>query len=293
MRYYLDPNTLFVRGAFRAASTVVAGGIRSVSTLMIHTVPAGWSHDAPAKELDRVAAAAGIGDACFGLLTTVPVQNLCVLQYDFVTVFITAGIHNEPASTTGTINIIVYSSEGMEDAALLETILVATEAKAEALLEAGYTITGTSTDAVIAACEGATKHQYAGRITDVGRRVRDAVKKGVPEALRRNENGVDHREPAFFIYSRFKGEHWVEWTPHNCPYYPCHFPGQRCDFCYCPFYPCRNEELGRWTAGLNGGGVWNCASCTLLHEPLVADYLNKYPESSLEELVRLVKKPPR
>ena len=76
---------------------------------------------------------AGIDREFFGLLTAVPVQQCCILQYDYVTVFITAGVRREPPANAGTINIIVCSNEGMEDAALLETIMVATEAKAEAL----------------------------------------------------------------------------------------------------------------------------------------------------------------
>jgi adenosylcobinamide hydrolase len=288
MRYYLNPHTLFVRGAFRAASTGVSGGIRSVFTLLNHTVPAGWSHDEPEKDLELVIAGAGIGNEYFGLLTAVPVQRTCVLQYDFVTVFVTAGIHDGPSETAGTINIIVTSSEGMEDAALLETIMVATEAKAGALIAAGHTTTGTPTDAVIVACESAVTHQYAGRQTEIGRRVYEAVKRGIPEALARTAGSRGaSATPAFFVFSRFKGEHWVEWTPDNCQYYPCHFPGQRCDFCYCPYYPCLDKGLGQWTTGSNGGRVWNCAGCTLLHEPRVAEYLRRYPESSREELVRL------
>jgi hypothetical protein len=38
--------------------------------------------------------------------------------------------------------------------------------------------------------------------------------------------------------------HWVEWSPEGCPYYPCHFEGQQCDFCYCPLYPCLDTSLG-------------------------------------------------
>jgi len=286
MRYYLDSDTLFVRGAFRAASTGIAGGIRNATTLFNHTVPADWGHEEPKKEIDRIAAAAGAGHDVLGLLTAVPIQNLCVLQYDFVTVFVTAGIRQEPAggNGAGTVNIVAYSSEGMTDSALLETIMVATEAKAEAML-AGGRVSGTPTDAVITACEGEIKHQYAGRITEPGQRVRDAVLKGVPEALRRYESGTV-KEPAFFIWSRFKGEHWLEWSPHNCPYYPCHFPGQSCDFCYCPFYPCKDEELGDWSESSTFGRVWNCSRCTLLHEPAVADYLIKNPDAPLAELVR-------
>ncbi|MDP6613031.1 MAG: cysteine-rich small domain-containing protein, partial [Candidatus Hydrothermarchaeota archaeon] len=24
----------------------------------------------------------------------------------------------------------------------------------------------------------------------------------------------------------------------KCEYYPCHFQGQDCTWCFCPFYPC-------------------------------------------------------
>ena len=154
MRYYFDTSTLFIRGNFRAVSTGIAGGIRSVSTIINQTVPAGWSHEDPEKELEFIAAGSGIDRAFFGLLTAVPVQQCCILQYDYVTVFITAGVRREPPANAGTINIIVFSNEGMEDAALLETIMVATEAKAEALLAMGLPLTGTPTDAVIVGCEG-------------------------------------------------------------------------------------------------------------------------------------------
>ncbi len=85
MRYHFNTSSLFIRGSFRAASTGVSGGIRSVSTLINHTVSAGWSHEDPKKELEFVAASAGISHDFFGLLTAVPVQQCCVLQYDSVT----------------------------------------------------------------------------------------------------------------------------------------------------------------------------------------------------------------
>jgi len=290
MRYYTDTNTLFIRGTFRAASTGINGGIRPVSTLFNHSVPAGWDHTGPGKELEMVASGAGLAPDFFGLLTAVPVQQCCVLQYDFVTVFITAGIRREPPGSAGTINIIVTSSEGMEDSALLETIMVATEAKAEALAALGLPLTGTPTDAVISACEGEVTHRYAGRLTGTGRRVRAAVLHGIPHAVQRHDSDVQGHQPSFFIFSRFKGEHWVEWTPHNCPYYPCHADGQCCDFCYCPFYPCQDESLGQLSAGSNGNTVWNCAGCTLLHEPAIAGYLKKFPSASLAELKAIQKK---
>jgi adenosylcobinamide hydrolase len=286
MRYYLDFTTLFIRGSFRAASTGIDGGIRSVSTLLLRTTSEDDESSDPEKKLETSAARAGIGRDYFGLLTPVPGGQVCVLQYDFVTVFILAGIHHKKPGNAGSIHIIVSSSEGMTDAALLETIMVASEAKTEALLALGLTLTGSAADGVITASEGEVVHRSAGRLTDVGRRVREAVLHGIPEAITRFETGAEFNRPAFFIFSRMKGEHWIAWSPDHCPYYPCHFEGQSCDFCYCPFYPCRNEELGQWAESSGGGRVWNCAGCTLLHDPVVAGYLKRYPGASQKELVR-------
>ena len=284
MRYSLENNTLFIRGPFRAASTGINGGIRRVSALFNHTVLPGWDRAEPARELAMVSARAGLAPDFFGLLTSVPVQQCCVLQYDFVTVFITAGIRREQPDSSGTINIIMTSSEGMEDSALLETIMVATEAKAEALAALGLPLSGTPADAVIAACENAIQHTNASRIAEIGHRVRQAVLHGIPHAIQRHDSEIQDPDLSFFIFSRIRGEHWVEWTPHNCPYYPCHFAGQSCDFCYCPFYPCSDESLGQWSAGSNGNNVWNCAECKLLHSPEITDYMKKFPTASLAEL---------
>jgi adenosylcobinamide hydrolase len=287
MRYYLDSDTLFIRGSFRAVSNSTINGIRSVSTLLIHSVPPGRSHEDPECELRNVASAAGIDHDFLGLLTNAPAPQLCVLQYDFITVFITADIRGSGHDSQ--FDIVVYSAEGLADSAMLEMILVAAEAKTEAILAAGYGMSGPATDAIITAYEGPVKHQSAGRLTEAGRHVRETVLKGVVEAIRRHNNtGVEPQgRPAFFIFSRFKGEHWVEWAPESCPYFPCHFPGQRCDFCYCPFYPCKDETLGQWVESSTGGRVWNCARCTLLHEPAVADYVKKFHGASLNELKRL------
>lgn len=52
-----------------------------------------------------------------------------------------------------------------------------------------------------------------------------------------------------------------------CPYYPCHFKGQDCTFCFCPFYPCGDERTGgRWVCRSSGGKVWSCEKCDLVHK---------------------------
>ena len=116
-------------------------------------------------------------------------QHCCILQYDFITVFITAGVRREPPLNAGTINIIVCSSEGMEDAALLESVMVIAEAKAEALQAMDLPLTGTPTDAVIVGCEGTIRPRYAGQLTDPGLRIRESVLHGIPEAVRRYDAG--------------------------------------------------------------------------------------------------------
>jgi adenosylcobinamide hydrolase len=220
----------------------------------------------------------------FGLLSGVGINRLCVLQYDSITVFITAGI-------TEGIAIGVCSSEGLGDGALIGAVITVTEAKLLALRAAGHDISGTPGDAVFVASEGETVHRSAGPATEPGRKIREAVLFGVPEALKRSSALVKRGAPSFFIFSRYGGDHWVEWQAEQCPYYPCHFEGQRCDFCYCPFYPCGDESLGHQVVSSSKNGmVWNCADCMLLHEPEIADYLVRHPEASLRELKSLRKR---
>ncbi|WP_243669833.1 adenosylcobinamide amidohydrolase [Methanoculleus chikugoensis] len=224
----------------------VRGGIADVTTVLNHTVPHDFE-DEPGRHLDLLTARHGVFRDYFGLLTAVEMHHLCVLQYDFVTVFITAGVTNPtappppPPRTPST--SLSTAGRGMVDSALLETIVTATGAKAQALHDLGYDFPpGTTTDAVVVACERDAPPQantYAGTLTEVGSRVHAAVLRGLPEALARQQGRVRRSEPSFFIYSRYGGgDHWVEWQKENCPYYPpCHFPGQRCDYCYCPCYP--------------------------------------------------------
>ncbi|WP_394697697.1 aminotransferase class I/II-fold pyridoxal phosphate-dependent enzyme [uncultured Methanomethylovorans sp.] len=57
----------------------------------------------------------------------------------------------------------------------------------------------------------------------------------------------------------------------ECPYYPCHFPGQDCTFCYCPFNPCKEEKTGgEWIIGSKGKKGWSCMNCYLIHKPEIA-----------------------
>ncbi|RQD83319.1 MAG: hypothetical protein D5R96_03290 [Methanocalculus sp. MSAO_Arc2] len=290
MRYYLRDGTLIVRGNFEAISTGIDGGHSRVTTILNHTVPHGYSEPDPDKTLFLVTSSLGIGQPYFGLMTAVPMRHLVVLRYDFITVFITAGVTHPTPEGPGTINIIVVSSAGFTPAALAGAIITVTEAKMLGLRDRGRSYTGTTSDAVIIASEGDVRHRYAGPVSEAGSRIMSAVRHGVVVALDRHEGRVSADIPAFIIYSRFNGGAWVEWSPVDCPYYPCHFEGQLCDFCYCPLYPCGDKTLGEWVESSSGGSVWACTECTLNHEPKVVLHLKRNPEADLSELLSVRKK---
>jgi adenosylcobinamide hydrolase len=291
MRYYLRGNTLFIRGSFRAASSGTEGGISSVETLLYHTTNPDFQGQIEEQIIRNEIAREGLPKARFGLLSPIDLRHLCILNYDFITAFIAAGSTNNAHSNEGYASIIICSTEGMADQALIGGIITATEAKIMALESAVKDFPDTTINDVIVAGEGEPVHRSAMPSTDLGERIREAVRFGTAESVKRSSGTVQRNAPSFFVLSRYGGKHWVEWRPEQCPYYPCHFEGQRCDFCYCPFYPCGDETLGcRVKSSLQPGFVWNCAGCTLLHEPEIADYLKKYPEASLRELKSLKKK---
>ena len=37
----------------------------------------------------------------------------------------------------------------------------------------------------------------------------------------------------------------------SCEYYPCHYDGMDCTFCYCPFFPCKDPRYGRYVESPN------------------------------------------
>lgn len=183
MDFHNSNTTLVIEGTFLAVSTGVGGDLKQVDALFNHTVPRDWHDDSPDLLLSDIARKEGICGDYFGLLTAVPMTSLLICRSSFLTVFITAGISNH------TINIIAVSSEGMSRNALLESVAVIGSAKTQALFETGRGIVATPTDAVIVACEGEEVHRYAGIVTPVGNRLVECVRRGVPIALSRYENG--------------------------------------------------------------------------------------------------------
>ena len=58
----------------------------------------------------------------------------------------------------------------------------------------------------------------------------------------------------------------------KCNFYPCHFEGQDCSFCYCPLYPCNDTRTG----GKLHKGVWDCSKCTFLHDKITSRIIKNF-----------------
>ncbi|MHC1757535.1 MAG: adenosylcobinamide amidohydrolase [Methanosarcina sp.] len=195
MRYYIKDNTLVIEGDFEAVSTGLNGGRERVKYLFNKQVPRTFNPPSPQEFIKENALRLGIEGAYFGLLTAVNMEYLQVIEDDYLTAFVTAGVSNgsEFRAKIGTINIILISKVKLSETALLGAIITATEAKGLALLEKGYDFLGTNTDAVIIAYEigpesgsESEKKQeilYAGSSTEFGKKITEAVIKGVKAGL--------------------------------------------------------------------------------------------------------------
>ncbi|HJJ51035.1 MAG TPA: adenosylcobinamide amidohydrolase [Methanocorpusculum sp.] len=305
MRYYLRKDVLIVRGDFRAASNGVDGGLADVRSILNISVPRDFS-DGASEYIDRVSMRNGFLQPHFGLLTALPITNLCIARYDHITVFVTAAVSDR----NRTINIIVTSERPLTDAALLGAMMTVTEAKMQVIASRKLPVGALSTDAVVVAFEKSDEapEAFAGPLTETGMRISKAVSHALTEALVRFDNYllstwgvtrgwslgnpaiVKRNRPSFFIYSRYGGDHWNEWIPEHCPYHPCHkYAAQQCSFCYCPLYPCMDTELGQMIDTPHGE-IWSCMDCLLVHEPRVADHLLANPEAGVLELKSVKKK---
>ena len=59
----------------------------------------------------------------------------------------------------------------------------------------------------------------------------------------------------------------------SCEYYPCHYDGMDCTFCYCPFFPCRDPRYGRYVENPKLGQVWDCSDCLMIHHMAVCKHV--------------------
>lgn len=185
MEYEVLGRILVLKGNFEALSSGVGGGRKAVKNILNVQVPHNFSHNDPEGYIQDLAASMKLEGGYVALLTAVEMKNVRILHDACVTVFVTAGLTNP--SSFGTINIIVISSEALSEGAIAGTIITATEAKTRALIDKGLQFTGTTSDAIVVACENSSQGEpilYSGPATPFGSRVAKLVRLGVKEALK-------------------------------------------------------------------------------------------------------------
>jgi adenosylcobinamide amidohydrolase len=188
------------------SSAPVGGGMGVVEWIINAQVDAGYERVDLDDHVAQLASALGCHGPGVGMLTAAPVARHRRATDAGVIVDATVGITiptwaATPAGTDesleaprlGTINIVVSVDRAMSDAALVNAVMTATEAKAQALFEHAVPGTGTATDAVCIvaplADDGARGHEierFGGPRSAVGaplaRAVHAAVSAGLEDA---------------------------------------------------------------------------------------------------------------
>jgi adenosylcobinamide amidohydrolase len=171
------------------SSGVLGGGIGPREWALNAQVPSRYARTDPAGHLTELAARLGLTGPGIGMLTAARVTNLITRSDEGAEAAVTTGLRvptwaAAPADAAdahlapGTINIIVSVPVPLTDAALVNAVITATEAKTQAVLDAGIPGTGTATDAVCVAAlapPGAAAEDFAGPRSAWGARIARAV----------------------------------------------------------------------------------------------------------------------
>ena len=169
------------------SSGVLGGGIGPREWVLNAQVPAGYARTDPAGHLRELAGGLGLTGPGVGMLTAAAVTDLVTWSDEGVSAAATTGVRvptwaaapagaDDPDLAPGTINIVVSVPAPLSDAALVNAVITATEAKTQAVLDAGFPGTGTATDAVcIAAPASGEPVPFAGPRSEWGARIARAV----------------------------------------------------------------------------------------------------------------------
>lgn len=179
-----------------ASSAALGGGLGDRAWVLNAEVSIDYARDDPADHLASIAAHVGL-PAGWGaaLMTAAPVLDVAVAVDDGVGCAATVGVTLPTWAAApdagwdrvppGTINLVCTVPVPLADAALVNAVVTATEAKTQALLDAGVPGTGTPSDAVVVCCPPGGHEPYAGPRSIWGARLARAVHAAVAEGLRR------------------------------------------------------------------------------------------------------------
>ena len=182
----------------RAISTAAVGGGLGVRHWVLNAhVPRDYARtdlDAHVSALAVEAECRGVG---IGMLTAARVQDYAMAIDGDVVAFATVGIetptwaaapNDDPdPPMVGTVNIVAFAPTALADAALVNAVATATEAKVQAFVELGVAGTGTATDAVciLAPLADGDGQPFAGPRSPIGAALARAAHRAVADGVRR------------------------------------------------------------------------------------------------------------
>ena len=182
---------------FRCASSgALGGGLGDRTWVFNAEVSLDYGRDDPDAHLADIAASLDLtaGDGT-GLMTAAPVLDVVTTHDDGARCAATVGVSTPtwaaaPDGTwsrwaPGTINLVVTVPAPLSDAALVNAVVTATEAKTQALLDAGIPGTGTASDAVVICCPPGGDEPYGGPRSTWGARLARAVHEAVASGTKR------------------------------------------------------------------------------------------------------------
>ena len=173
---------------YRMISTgVLGGGLGRREWVLNAQVPVAYARTDPAEHLRELVRGLGLTGPGIGLLTAAHVTDLVQRQDEEVHAAATVGLRvptwaaappgRPDPELAGTINVIVAVPVPLTDAAFVNAVVTATEAKVQAVLDAGIAGTGTATDAICVAAPAGPgrEEEFTGPRSVWGARIARAV----------------------------------------------------------------------------------------------------------------------
>jgi adenosylcobinamide amidohydrolase len=175
------------------SSGPLGGGLGARNWVLNATVPLDYDRTDPDRHLTEIGSALNLAGTGCGLLTAVDVTRHHLAADGGVSTTATVGLSSPAWAAApdghfrreapsgehypvGTINIVVAVPVRLSEAALVNAVATATEAKTQALYEVGVRATGTASDAVVVHCPtDGIAETYGGPRSAFGARIARAV----------------------------------------------------------------------------------------------------------------------
>ncbi|HEY6275088.1 MAG TPA: adenosylcobinamide amidohydrolase [Streptosporangiaceae bacterium] len=178
------------------SSAPYGGGWGVRNWILAAQVAGGYGRLDPAAHLADLAGGLALRGPGIGMLTAVDVRQVRISREGGIEVAATVGLSHPTwaaapdsaqgtamgaaAGGAGTVNIVAVLDRRLSPAALVNAVMTVTEAKSQALWDAGYPGTGTASDAVAVLCATAGPEEaFAGPRSPVGARLARAVHRAV------------------------------------------------------------------------------------------------------------------